>query len=257
VPAGSVIAVRSSSDTVTTDVVGASGSIDGFSAGATHREAKTGEYVYDGSDWYLRNDVDISNAAIPDSAVHYFQFENDLTDGVGSLGTTNRGTTFETTNPLDGVASLRAGGDGDTVNFNSNVSVDATNDIAFSMLIEFDDVTTSSGVFSIVDSGGNGSFDMAVWRTDGEVIFTYRNVGNDAPVSASVNPNTVYKITAQYNHSNAETKIALDGSVKDTNSGDLIDGATKNANALMKTHFTGNNVGTTLDNFAVHDTLLI
>lgn len=69
VPAGSVIAVRSSSDTVTTDVVGASGSIDGFSAGTTHQEAKTGEYVYDGSDWYLRNSVDIRDGAIPDSVV--------------------------------------------------------------------------------------------------------------------------------------------------------------------------------------------
>jgi len=69
VPAGSVIAVRSSDDSVTTDVVGASGSIDGFSAGTTHQEAKTGEYVYDGSDWYLRNSVDIRDSDIPDSVV--------------------------------------------------------------------------------------------------------------------------------------------------------------------------------------------
>ena len=80
VPAGSVIAVRSSNDTVTTDVVGASGSIDGFSAGTTHQEAKTGEYVYDGSDWYLRNSVDIRDGAIPDSE----GFEhNDLTGNYG------------------------------------------------------------------------------------------------------------------------------------------------------------------------------
>jgi hypothetical protein len=88
VPAGSVIAVRSSSDTVTTDVVGASGSIDGFSAGATHQEAKTGEYVYDGSDWYLRNSVDVRNGAIPDSVIHHWPADEGsgttLTDNVGS-----------------------------------------------------------------------------------------------------------------------------------------------------------------------------
>jgi len=69
VPAGSVIAVRSSGPDVTTDVVGASDSVDGFSEGTTHQEAKTGEYVYDGSDWYLRNSVDVSDGAIPDSVV--------------------------------------------------------------------------------------------------------------------------------------------------------------------------------------------
>jgi hypothetical protein len=194
---------------------------------------------------------------IPDTAVHFFQFENNLTDSAGSLGTTNNGTTFETANPLSGTASLRAGGNGDTVDFNSSVSVDATNDIAFTMLVRFDTVTTSSGVFSVDDFGGNGSFDLAVGQSSNQISFNYRNARRNASVTASVNANTTYKVTAQYDHSNAETKIALDSSVKDTNSGQQLDGVTKNVNGLMKTHFTGSNVGTTLDVFAVHDTLLL
>jgi hypothetical protein len=72
---------------VTTDVVGASDSVDGFSQGTTHQEAKTGEYVYDGSDWYLRNSVDVRDGAIPDSGLlhRYTVDESATTSGVEDL----------------------------------------------------------------------------------------------------------------------------------------------------------------------------
>jgi len=69
VDAGSVIAVRAASPSVSPDVVGANGSVDGFSAGTTHQEPKVGEYIYDGSNWYLRNEIEVRDNAIPDSVV--------------------------------------------------------------------------------------------------------------------------------------------------------------------------------------------
>jgi len=84
VDAGSVIAVRAASPSVSPDVVGANGSVDGFSAGTTHQEPKVGEYIYDGSNWYLRNEIEVRDNAIPDSGnlhAQYDAIEESASDG--------------------------------------------------------------------------------------------------------------------------------------------------------------------------------
>lgn len=155
VPAGSVIAVRSSGPDVTTDVVGASDSVDGFSQGTTHQEAKTGEYVYDGSDWYLRNSVDVRNGAIPDSVVSQYsakEYNGDNTNiidlaGSNDVSETGSGTYNFIQNGINGYPAWEPT---QRLNYQAGVSLSVSQPYT---IFAVADTTTNTSRFAIVDTG--------------------------------------------------------------------------------------------------------
>jgi hypothetical protein len=174
----------------------------------------------------------------PDSVVHRFRFEESVTDSVGSLGaSTSGGVIYNTSNPLEGNASVVGDGVDNEVLFDSNVNVDATqNGIAFEFFANFD--TVDSGIFSISDQNTEWNLDFP---SSGTLRAFYQSTGNNPTVSTTVQTGIQTRVVVQYDPATGAIEIGTGESIDDANNnGGTLD-TPNNDNVFLNTTVGGSN----------------